>query len=62
MNRTYITWWGYRHLNGTLHLKRYIERRDIDEAKISPFVVTTCPPFIAETRDQALKILQERDL
>ena len=62
MNRQQITWWGYRHINGTLHLKRYLERRDIDDAKDSPFVAMTCAPFLAWTREEALKILQERGL
>ena len=50
-------WWGYLHTNGSIQVKRYFDRRDLEEAEESPFVSSYCPPFDAENREEALKIL-----
>lgn len=55
-------WWGYKHVNGTLHVKRYFDQRDLDEAQGSPFVARVCPAFFAKNRTEALTILEGRDL
>jgi hypothetical protein len=31
-------WWGYIHVNGSLHAKRYFGKKDIQEAEESSFV------------------------
>lgn len=54
-----IQWWGYRHTSGTIHLKRYFSRRDIDEAIDSDFVAHVFGPFEAETHEQASERLRK---
>lgn len=52
-----LEWWGYLHVEGTLQVKRYFGPRDIKEAQESPFVDIVHGPFLAQDRDDALKIL-----
>ena len=54
-----LLWWGYRHTNGGLQAKRYFDQRDLEDARESPFVAAVCPPFKAEGRDEALRIIGE---
>ena len=49
-------WWGYRHANGNLQVKRYFDERDIEDAVDSDFCVSIIYPFDATDRDEALKI------
>ena len=51
-----LQWWGYLHTNGSIQVKRYFDEGDLTEARESPFVVTTCRPFDADNRDEAIKI------
>lgn len=51
-------WWGYKHTNGSLQVKRYFDKRDIDEAKESDFVDVAAGPFYAGDREEALTVLQ----
>jgi len=54
-----LEWYGYLHVMGSVHLKRYFgDRGDIDEAIESDFVVFVKGPFEAESRQEALKILK----
>ncbi len=55
-------WWGYRdHQSGTIHVKRYWDdRASIEDAYESAFVAEVVEPFVAGTRDEALKIAVER--
>lgn len=47
-------WWGYIHTNdGALHLKRYFDHRDIEDALESPFASRVIHPFEADTRGEA---------
>lgn len=55
-----LLWWGYLHVNGGLHLKRYFGREDIRQATESPFVDEAYGPFEADTRDEAELILHQR--
>ncbi len=55
-----LLWWGYRHINGSLQAKRYFDARDLEDARESDFVASVCPPFKANGRDEALKIIGER--
>ena len=52
-----LMWWGYLHINGTIHLKRYFSKLDIQDAKMSSFVKYTVQPFEADNREKALKLL-----
>jgi len=47
-------WWGYRHINGSLQVKRYFDSRDLDDARDSDFVISYTGPFDASDRDDAL--------
>jgi len=52
-------WWGYRHVDGSIHAKRYFDALDIEEARESPFVDTCYGPFLCDNREQALSIVRE---
>ena len=53
-------WWGYKHINGTFHPKRYFSNEDLLEAIESPFVEIISNVFMAEDREDALiKLKQE---
>ncbi len=41
-------WWGYIHTRGTVHIKRYFDKRDTDEAYESPF----CQYIFGPTRNK----------
>ncbi len=53
-------WWGYKHISGTYHVKRYFDKQDIDEAYQSPFCEKVVKPFFAKYREEALKIIKEK--
>lgn len=55
-----LLWWGYLHTEGTIQLKRYFDRRDIEDANESPFCEIVIGPFYAKDREDASFILQER--
>lgn len=57
---TKLLWWGYKHTSGTYQAKRYFDQRDIKDAIESPFVASFTGPFHAESRDEALKIVEEQ--
>jgi len=52
-------WWGYLHTNGTIQVKRHIDYKDILIAKNSDFVVRVIRPFLANDRDDAIRICKE---
>lgn len=52
-------WWGYVHENGSIQVKRYFDQQDIDDAIESPFVAKVFHPFEAESREDAIKIVQD---
>lgn len=54
-----IRWWGYKHRSGTLQVKRYFEPLDIEEALASPFCESVHGPWEVNSREEALKRLQE---
>jgi hypothetical protein len=47
-------WWGYLHTNGSVQVKPYFDRQDVDEAMESPFVQGVYRPFLATSREDAL--------
>jgi len=51
-------WWGYRHVDGSVHVKRYFDMRDLDEAADSDFVGAVRGPFTARNREEALRRMQ----
>lgn len=55
-----LQWWGYLHVNGTVQVKRYFDERAIEDALASDFVIRVVWPFVAENRDDALRIIGER--
>ena len=55
-----LLWWGYRHVSGTAHIKRYFDYEDIIEARESPFCDTIVGPFWAIDMDEALLKLNEK--
>jgi hypothetical protein len=54
------TWWGYRHVSGSVQAKRYYDRRDIIEAEDSGFVSEVVLPFEAASRGEALHVVADR--
>lgn len=53
-------WWGYRHTNGSLQAKRYFDPRDLEDADESPFCAKRTGVFLAGSREEALKIIEEK--
>lgn len=53
-------WWGYKHTSGTYQAKPYLARIDLEEAYESPFCQVVVGPFEASSRDEALKIVEEK--
>ena len=49
-----IQWWGYVHQNETLHVKRYFDIRDLEEAYESPFVQSIHGPWMVNSREEAM--------
>lgn len=54
-----MKWWGYRHVDGSIHAKRFFENRDIQEADESDFVAATTSPFEADNREEAIELIIE---
>lgn len=52
-------WWGYIHENGILQVKRYFSAEDISDARESPFVTTILPIVEADTREEAVALLED---
>jgi len=51
-------WWGYQHQSGSLQVKRYFDKLDIQEAEESPFCEIVKGPFLALDRENALITLK----
>lgn len=60
MGATKNLWWGYKHTSGTLQAKRYFDKLDVEEANQSPFCEVVVGPFEADSRDEALRIVEEQ--
>jgi len=52
-------WWGYLHSNGSIQAKRFLDQKDIDEARNSDFVLAVSRVFNAINRNDALIQLEE---
>ena len=55
-----MPWWGYRHIDGNLQVKRYFGPKDLEEARESDFVDQYHGPFMASDRQEALSILEKK--
>ena len=55
------TWWGYKHINGSIQVKRFFGKLDLVEADESPFVRKVFQPFEAEGREDAIKIIKTKE-
>lgn len=53
-----LQWWGYRHISGSYQVKRYFDKRDIEEAIESPFVEEIAGPYYATDSKNALEKLK----
>lgn len=51
-------WWGYIHVNGSIQVKRYFDKRDLDDAYESDFVGRIFQPFECESREDAFNRIQ----
>lgn len=51
-------WWGYLHKEGTLQVKRFFAKRDLEEARESPFVAEVHGPWAVDSREEALAKLR----
>ena len=56
-----LMWWGYLHSNGEPQIKRWLgDHKDYTEdCYNNPFVLKVVPPFKADTREEAEKIIKE---
>lgn len=52
-------WWGYLHVEGTLHVKRFFGSEDILEAHESSFASLVAGPWECSGSEEALEKLKE---
>ena len=50
-------WYAYKHINGTIHPKRFFSKEDVIEATASDFVSEVRGP-VEGTREDALNLFQ----
>jgi hypothetical protein len=57
-----LMYWGYLHSNGSIQVKRWFgDHKDYtDDCKDNPFVLHVVPPFHADTREDAMVIVESR--
>lgn len=55
-----MKWWAYLHTNGSIQVKRFFDRRDLQDASDSPFVRSYTQPFDAKDRDDAIRQAMEQ--
>lgn len=58
-NMQKFEWWGYLHVHGSVHVKRYFGKDDIIEANESPFCKKVVGPIMASDREDASKQIIE---
>lgn len=59
MEESALMWYGYKHVNSSVHLKRFFGHEDIIECRESDFVANVYGPFEAENRVKALSKLEK---
>ncbi len=52
-------WFGYEHINGTLHVKRYLSTEQVDEVYESDFVKNVYGPWKCQGRHAAVKKMNQ---
>jgi hypothetical protein len=57
-----LMWWGYLHSNGTVQLRRWFgdHKEYTEDCDGNDFVVFVVPPFRADSREEASRILMQR--
>jgi hypothetical protein len=53
---TLLKWYGYRHNNGTLHVRRYLGKygdAEIEDCRASPYIREIFGPFDAQNQHSA---------
>lgn len=55
-----MLWWGYIHVDKSIHIKRYFNDGDINDARWSPFVEHVFEEFEASSREEAFKYIKEK--
>jgi hypothetical protein len=58
-NEDNLEWWGYIHIDGTLHIKRYYTQTQILDALESDFVKFISGRVYAKDKAEATKLIQE---
>jgi hypothetical protein len=55
-------WWGYRHVSGTIQVKRVYYDYDlcVQEAILSPFVDKIVHKFNADSREEAIEYVKDQ--
>ena len=53
-------WWGYLHVNGVVHAKRFFDNQDLKEAHDSPFVQAVCTPIPCINHEAALTVFHDK--
>ena len=51
-------WFGYVHVNGSKHVKRWFSIDDTNEANDSPFIESVHGPWECLNREEALAFLE----
>lgn len=58
-----LKWWGYRHNNGTIHVRRFLAEgygiSDMKDAQHSPFIRDVFGPFNAQNQHAAKVYLEK---
>lgn len=57
MESSSLMWYGYLHIDGSVHTKRYFGQEDIQECSESDFVECVYGPFECDSRDEAVEIV-----
>ena len=55
-----LLWYGYRHTNGRVQVKRFFGVRDLEDCRDSDFVVSYTAAFPAEGREDAMEKAEHR--
>ena len=53
-----LPYWGYLHVNGTVHVKRFYDIEEIKDAQESPFVHKVFGPFYCTNTKEAFIVLE----
>jgi len=55
-----IQWYAYKHIDKSIHVKRFFDFKDLDEAWESTFVDVVTGPFTASSVEEAKGIATKR--